>query len=93
MTDRDLQQGKKKNLVHGGKDLMHGREALLTQSSKGCPPVVLAWDEKVFQEAVASVSRVCVRAMLRFSRAKRSLEVTAQLPWFWCITASIEFFS
>lgn len=73
---------------------MHRREAFLTQNSKGCTPVVLAWDEKVFQEAVASVLRVCVRAMLRFfSRAKRSLEVMAQLPWFWCITASIEFFS
>ena len=73
---------------------MHRREAFLTQNSKGCPPVVLAWDKKVFQEAVASVSRVCVRAMLRFfSCGKGSLEVMAKLPWFWCVTASVEFFN
>lgn len=53
--------------MHGGKDLMHRRE-----NSKGCTPVVLAWDKEVFQEAVAFVSCVCVRAMLRFfSCAKR----------------------
>lgn len=85
---------RKKKLVHGGKDLMHRREAFLMQNSKGCTPVVLAWDKKVFQEAVACVSHICARAMLRFfSCAKRLLEVTAKLLWFWCITASVEFFS
>lgn len=33
----------------------HGRETFQRQNSNGCTPVVLAWDKKVLQEAIASV--------------------------------------
>lgn len=42
------------------------RQAFLMEDTKGCTPVVLALEKKVLQEAVASVSCVCVTAMLRF---------------------------
>lgn len=98
MSDGDLQQTEnciqeKKNLVHEGKDLMHRGEAFLTQKGKRCS-VLLAWDKKVFQEAVASVLCICKRAVLRFFPCpKSSLEVMAKRPWFWCFTASVKFFS
>lgn len=96
MSDGDQQTEncvQEENLVHGGKDLMQTGGTSLTQKGKGCS-VVLARDKKVFQEAVASVLCICERAVLRFFPcAKNSLEVMAKLLWFWCVTASVKFFS